>query len=73
MRELIPMDSYGVFADGHDTARANSLMVAEFFGKHHDKVCEILKTLTARLNLMPPTLALLNTRTAGDAGSGPMP
>ncbi len=38
MRELIPMDSYGVFADGHDTARANSLMVAEFFGKHHDKV-----------------------------------
>ena len=32
MRELIPMDSYGVFADGHDTARANSLMVAEFFG-----------------------------------------
>ena len=31
MKELIPMDSYGVFADGHDTARANSLMVTLCF------------------------------------------
>ena len=45
MRELIPMDSYGVFADGHDTARANSLMVAEFFGKHHDKVVRDIENL----------------------------
>lgn len=38
MKELIPMDSYGIFADTHDTARANSLMVAETFDKDHRNV-----------------------------------
>lgn len=45
MKEMIPMDTYGVFADKHDTARANSLMVAEFFGKHHDKVVRDIENL----------------------------
>lgn len=38
MKTLIPMDNYGVFADMHDTARANSLMVAEMFEKEHKNV-----------------------------------
>lgn len=45
MKELIPMDKYGVFADKHDTARANSLQVAEYFGKHHDKVVRDIEAL----------------------------
>lgn len=31
MKELIPMDDYGVFADTKNTARVNSLFVAKFF------------------------------------------
>lgn len=38
MRELIPKDKYGVFADTHDTARVDSLFVAEFFEKQHKHV-----------------------------------
>lgn len=45
MKELIPMDTYGVFADTHDTARANSLQVAEYFEKHHDKVVRDIEVL----------------------------
>lgn len=45
MKELIPMDTYGVFADNHDTARANSLMVAEYFGKRHDIVLRDIKNM----------------------------
>lgn len=33
MKELIPKDEYGVFADTNDTARVGSLFVAEFFEK----------------------------------------
>lgn len=29
----------------HDTARANSLQVAEYFGKHHDKVVRDIEAL----------------------------
>ena len=45
MKELIPMDTYGVFADNHDTARANSLMVAEYFGKNHNHVLRDIQNL----------------------------
>ena len=38
MKELIPKDNYGVFADNHDTARVDSLYVAKFFEKEHNKV-----------------------------------
>ena len=45
MRELIPMDDYGIFADTHDTARANSLLVAQMFGKRHDAVLRDIRNL----------------------------
>lgn len=45
MKELIPMDEYGVFADGKDTARANSLMVAKMFGKNHAHVLRDIEQL----------------------------
>lgn len=46
MKELIPMDNYGIFADGKDTARANSLMVAKIFGKRHDHVIRAIENIT---------------------------
>lgn len=45
MKELIPMDEYGVFADTNDTARANSLVVARMFGKRHDVVLRDIRNL----------------------------
>ena len=45
MKELIPMDNYGIFADGKDTARANSLMVAKIFGKRHDNVLNNIRNI----------------------------
>lgn len=45
MKELIPMDDYGVFADASDTARANSLIVAQMFERRHDNVLRDIKTL----------------------------
>lgn len=45
MKELIPMNDYGIFADGKDTARANSLIVAKMFGKRHDIVMRDIKNL----------------------------
>lgn len=45
MKQLIPMDEYGVFADSHDTARANSLMVAKMFEKDHNKVLRDIREL----------------------------
>lgn len=45
MKELIPMDNYGIFADKKDTARANSLLVAKIFGKRHDNVLQDIRNL----------------------------
>lgn len=45
MKELIPMNDYGIFADRHDTARANSLMVAEYFGKQHKDVLKSIRDM----------------------------
>jgi len=58
MKQLIPMDSYGVFADTHDTIRANSLIVAEMFGKQHKNVLADIEKLDCsedfnRLNFQP--------------------
>lgn len=47
MRELIPKDEYGVFADIHDTARADSLFVAQAFEKRHDHVLRDIAKITA--------------------------
>lgn len=42
---MIPMDEYGVFCDGKDTARANSMMVAKMFGKRHDNVLRDIESM----------------------------
>ena len=34
MKELIPKDEYGIFADAHDTARVDSLFVADYAVTH---------------------------------------
>lgn len=46
MKTLVPMDDFGVFADTKDTARANSLMVAQVFGKRHDHVVRDIAKIT---------------------------
>lgn len=38
MRELIPKDEYGIFVDAHDTARVDSLYIADYFEKEHKTV-----------------------------------
>lgn len=38
MKEIIPKDEYGIFVDKHDTARVDSLFVADFFEKEHKNV-----------------------------------
>jgi len=45
MKQLVPMDEYGVFADRNDTVRANSLIVARMFGKRHDLVLRDIRNL----------------------------
>lgn len=46
MKELIPKDEYGVFADTKDTARVDSLFVAEFFEKEHFHVLRDISKIT---------------------------
>lgn len=58
MKQLIPMDEYGVFADTKDTVRANSLQVAEMFDKNHKNVLRDIQSLDCseefnRLNFEP--------------------
>lgn len=45
MKELIPMDEYGVFADASDTARVDSRFVADCFEKDHNKVLRDIREL----------------------------
>ena len=45
MKELIPKDEYGIFADAHDTARVDSLFVAEFFEKNHKEVLRDIRKI----------------------------
>ena len=63
MKELIPKDKYGIFADKKDTARVDSLYVAECFEKEHKNVLRDIAKITdpksglseefARLNFEP--------------------
>ncbi|WP_373898854.1 Rha family transcriptional regulator [Haloimpatiens sp. FM7315] len=63
MKELIPKDQYGIFADTKDTARVDSLFVADFFEKEHKNVLRDISKMTdpqsglseefARLNFEP--------------------
>jgi len=73
MREMIPKNQYGVFADTKDTARVDSLFVAEFFEKMHKNVLQDIEKLTAptsglsvefnRLNFQPITYMDSRNRT----------
>lgn len=45
MKEIIPKDSYGIFADSNDTARVDSRFVAQFFDKRHDNVIRDIENL----------------------------
>ena len=45
MKELIPKDEYGIFADTKDTARVDSLCVARFFEKEHFHVVRDIREL----------------------------
>ncbi|MGL5254827.1 MAG: Rha family transcriptional regulator [Brevinema sp.] len=45
MKELIPKDEYGIFADVHDTARVDSLFVAQAFEKRHNNVLKDIREL----------------------------
>ncbi|MDB8736269.1 Rha family transcriptional regulator [Ruminococcus bicirculans (ex Wegman et al. 2014)] len=47
MRELIPKDELGVFADTNDTARVDSLFVAECFEKEHKNVLRDIQKIIA--------------------------
>ena len=46
MKELIPKDEYGIFADNHDTARVDSLYVAEYFERQHKHVLREITKIT---------------------------
>ena len=46
MKQVIPMDDYGVFADMKDIVRANSLMVAKMFNKTHQHVLRDIAKIT---------------------------
>ncbi len=47
MKELIPKDEYGIFADANNTARVDSRFVANFFEKRHDHVLRDIAKITA--------------------------
>lgn len=63
MKELIPMDEYGMFADMKDTARVDSRLVAQMFEKEHKNVLQSIDAILApdsgfsrefnRLNFQP--------------------
>lgn len=50
MKELIPKDDLGVFVDNHDTARVDSLFVAELFEKNHKEVLRDIRKITDLLS-----------------------
>lgn len=45
MKQLIPMDEHGMFADCNDVARVDSRFVAEAFDKNHRDVLRGIRTL----------------------------
>ncbi|QGT99526.1 Phage Rha protein [Candidatus Syntrophocurvum alkaliphilum] len=46
MKELIPKDKYGVFADRENTARVDSLYIAQYFEKEHFHVLRDIARIT---------------------------
>lgn len=47
MKELIPMNEHGIFADMKDTARLDSRFVAETFEKQHKNVLRDIEQIIA--------------------------
>lgn len=45
MKELIPKDEYGIFANTHDIAMVDSLFMAQAFEKRHDNVLKDIREL----------------------------
>lgn len=45
MKNLVPMDDFGVFADSNATVKVNSLEVARIFGRRHDNVLRDIENL----------------------------
>jgi len=60
MKELIPKDKYGVFADTKDTARVDSLYVAQFFEKEHKNVLRDIARITDPTSGLSEEFARLN-------------
>lgn len=60
MKELIPKDEYGIFADTHDTARVDSRFVAEAFDKEHKNVLRDIERITAPNSGLSEEFARLN-------------
>jgi Rha family phage regulatory protein len=60
MKELIPKDKYGVFADTKDTARVDSRFVAQFFEKHHRHVLRDIERITEPNSGLSKGFILLN-------------
>lgn len=60
MKELIPADKFGVFADTRDTARVNSLYVAQFFEKEHKNVLRDIEKITEPNSGLSAEFARLN-------------
>ncbi|MDD3393918.1 MAG: Rha family transcriptional regulator [Anaerotignum sp.] len=46
MKQLIPIDDYGMFCDNKDTARVDSLFVAKHFEKEHKNVVRDIEKIT---------------------------
>ena len=47
MKERIPKNEYGLFADKKYIARVDSLYVAEFFEKNHKEVLRDIRNIAA--------------------------
>ena len=67
MKVLIPKNQYGVFADTQNTARVDSLFVADYFGKNHKEVVRDIRRITAEdsglsLDFNKRNFALINYR-----------
>ncbi|MDY6065310.1 MAG: Rha family transcriptional regulator [Finegoldia sp.] len=59
IKELVPMNDYGLFADGKEIARVDSRFVAEAFGKRHDNVVrDIEKIIEPKSGLSEEFIAL---------------
>ena len=60
MKELIPKNEYGLFADKKDIVRVDSLYVAEFFEKNHKEVLRDIRNIAAPNSVLSKEFAERN-------------